>query len=151
MAELLHIIKLKIITPERVVYEDNITEISVPTQTGEITILPNHRPLVTMIQTGEIRIKKPDHNEIIPLAISSGVVEVRESSVKKQRVTEVIILATRSELASDIDVKRAEEAHARAVKIAKEKEFESDIDFAKFQALIDKEMNRIEVFRKWRK
>lgn len=151
MAELLHTIKLKIVTPERVVYQSDVSEISLPTESGEITVMPNHRPLVSIVTTGEIRLKKAGVNEIIPLAISSGVIEVRESSVKKEQPTEVVILATRSELASDIDLLRAEEAHARALREIQNREFESDVDFAKFQVLIDKELNRIEVFKKWRK
>ncbi len=151
MVDPLHTIALKIVTPERVVYQSDVTEIAMPTEMGEVTILPNHQPLVTIATLGEIRLRKPDMNEIVPIAISSGIVEVRESFMDQGIKTEVIILAFRSELASEIDIKRAEEAHARAVKLMQEKEFESDVDFAKFQAMIDKEMNRIEIFRKWRK
>lgn len=151
MVDPIHTIKLKIVSPERVVYESDVVEIVAPTESGEIAILPNHQPLVAIAITGEIRVRKPDMNEIIPIAISSGIIEVRESFMDQGIKTEVVILAFRSELASEIDLKRAEEAHARAVKLMHEKEFESDVDFAKFQSLIDKELNRIEIYKKWRK
>jgi F-type H+-transporting ATPase subunit epsilon len=151
MVDPLHTIALKIVTPERVVYESDVTEITMPTESGEIAVMPNHQPLVTLLVTGEIRLRKPDQAEVVPFAVSSGIVEVRESFMDQGVRTEVIILAFRSELASEIDIARAEEAHARALKMVQEKEFESDVDFAKFQAMIDKELNRIEIYRKWRK
>jgi len=142
------IIKFKIITPERVVYQDDIIEVTIPTKTGEITVFPNHTPLVTLAKTGEIKLRKENSKEIISLTIDSGVVEIRESSPANNRTTEVIILASRSELASEIDLKRAEEAYERARKLTEEKQHVSDVDFAKFEALIDKESNRIKIYNK---
>lgn len=144
------IIKLKIITPEKTVYQDDVLSIAIPTEAGEITVLPDHQPLVTIAVTGEIRIKKPDQNEVVPLAISSGIVEVRESFNPKNISTEVVILAYRAEFAFQIDIDRAKESLERAQKLLEQKEFESDVDFAKFQAMMDKEINRIEIFKKWR-
>jgi len=142
-------IKFKIITPERIVYQDDISEITLPTEAGEITVLPYHTPLVTLAKTGEIRIKKENVKEPITLSIASGVVEIRESSIKNNLPTEMIILASRSELASEIDIERAKIAYEKAVKLTKEKRNISDVDFAKFQALIDKEANRIRIYNRW--
>lgn len=146
-----NLISLKILTPEKIVYEDMVSKIDVPTEDGEIGILPNHAPLVSIIKSGEIRISKENQNEIIPLSINSGIIVVKPSSIAQKIDTEIIILASRSELATEIDIKRAEEAYERAKKAMEEPDKLSDIDFAKFQALIDKELNRIKVGKKYRK
>ncbi|MFZ2523195.1 MAG: ATP synthase F1 subunit epsilon [Minisyncoccia bacterium] len=144
-----NLLKLKIITPERAVYQDEVSGIVIPTESGQVTILPNHQPLVTIAKTGEIKVTRKDKS-ILPMAISSGILEVRESFNKKDIPTEVIILAYRAEFAYEIDVKRAKESLERVQKILEAKEFESDVDFAKFQSMMEKEMNRIEIWKKWR-
>ncbi len=50
--------KLNIITPERIVYSDDIDQITIPTMDGEITVLPHHVPLVGILKAGELIIKK---------------------------------------------------------------------------------------------
>lgn len=143
-------IALKILTPEKIIYEDNVAKIVVPTESGEIGILPNHSPLVSILKFGEIRIEKTDQDPI-PLSISSGIIEVRPSSIPNKIESEVVILASQSEFASEIDIARAESAYERAKKAMEEAENVSDIDFAKFQSLIDKELNRIKIGKKYRK
>jgi F-type H+-transporting ATPase subunit epsilon len=144
------LMSLKILTAEKVVYEDTVQKIVLPTESGEIGILPDHTPLVSIIKTGEIKIEKESKN-VIPLSIFSGILEVRPSSTNPKKDTEVIILASRSELATEIDIKRAEEAYERAQKAMEEADNLSDLDFAKFQALIDKELNRIKIAKKYRR
>ncbi len=144
------VIKLKILTPESVVYQNDILEITLPTEAGELTLLPDHMPLVTIAKTGEMRLKSVD-GEILPMSISGGIVEVRGSDNVKNLETEIIILAFQAELATEIDIYRAEDAYARAVKAMEDAENEKDVDFAKFQALVDKELNRVRVAKKWRK
>jgi F-type H+-transporting ATPase subunit epsilon len=144
------VIKLKIMTPEKIIYQNDILEITLPTEAGELTLLPDHMPLVTIAKTGEMRLKNLD-GEMLPMSISGGIVEVRGSDNDKNIETEIIILAFQAELATEIDIYRAEEAYGRAVKAMEEAQNEKDIDFAKFQALIDKELNRVRVAKKWRK
>jgi F-type H+-transporting ATPase subunit epsilon len=146
-----NLILLKILTPERIVYQDSVKKIVIPTEDGEVGILPDHAPLVSILKSGEIRISKDTDNDIIPLTINSGTIIVRPSSIPKKIQSEVIILASRSEFASEIDIERAEKAYQRAKQAMEEPDKLSDIDFAKFQALIDKELNRIKVGKKYRK
>lgn len=146
-----NIISLKILTPEKIIYQDDVFEITLPTEAGEIGILPDHSPLVSIIKTGEIRIKKEQGGQVVPLSVASGILEVRPSSKDKDKNSEVIILASNSEFASDIDIQRAEEAFNRAKKAMEEKENMSDIDFSKLQAVIDKELNRFNVAKKWKR
>lgn len=134
-------INFKIVTPERVIYEDKIQQVSVTTESGEITILPRHIQMVSLIKPGELRIKKEDG--MVVMAISGGFVEVRDKN-------EVVILADTAERDHEIDVEKAKEAHARAEKMLEEKESMDDIEYAKLQAVIDREMARVRVGNKYR-
>lgn len=71
-------IKLKIITLEGVVFSDEVSEIILPTDLGQITVLPNHIPLISKVREGTLLLKT-DKNEK-RFTISSGVLEVRPHS-----------------------------------------------------------------------
>lgn len=135
-------IQFNIVTPERKVYSNEVLEVTVPTGSGYLTILPNHIPLVSTVATGELRIKLSD-GSTHPFAVSSGILEVQPSS-------KVVVLADRSELASEIDVKRAEEAYKRAEEAMKALHDEADVDYARFEALMEKELNRITIAKRWK-
>lgn len=135
-------IDFHIVTPERTVYSQEVLEVTVPTGSGEITILPNHIPLVSTVVLGELRAKLSD-GTVHPFAVSSGIVEVQPSS-------KVVILADRSELAAEIDLERAEEAYKRAEEAMKTIQNTADVDYARFEALMNKELNRVKVARRWR-
>ena len=66
-------ISLKVVTPERIVFEDTVDSLSVMTETGELTILPNHVPLVALLKAGEMRFTGSE-NALLP--VSTGVLEV---------------------------------------------------------------------------
>ena len=135
-------IKFKIVTPEKVIYENEIEQISIPTMTGEITILPHHIPLVSVIKAGELKIKDKDgdHN----MAISGGFLEVRKNN-------EIIILADHAERAGDIDITKAEEAKQRAEEQMKNIKNVQDVDYARLQAVIDRELNKLKIAKKYRR
>ncbi|MFA6427365.1 MAG: F0F1 ATP synthase subunit epsilon [Candidatus Magasanikbacteria bacterium] len=134
-------LKLKIATPEKVVYENDILQVSIPTTTGEITVLPHHIPLVSVLVAGELKIKDKNGENII--AVAGGFLEVRSNN-------EIIILADNAERAEDIDIERAEQARQRAEEQMKQFKSIEDIDFAKLQAVIDREMNRVRVGKKYK-
>jgi F-type H+-transporting ATPase subunit epsilon len=135
-------INFHIVTPERTVYSSEVLEVVVPTGGGEITILPDHIPLVSTVVTGELRAKLSD-GTVHPFAVSSGIVEVQPSS-------KVVILADRSELATEIDLERAEEAYKRAQEAMKIRHDKADVDYARFEALMQKELNRVNIAKRWR-
>lgn len=111
-------LKVDIVTAERLVYsEDGVDEVVAPGIEGELTVLPMHAPLMTMIKPGIMRIVKG--NEDIDMAITGGFLEVRDD-----RVT---ILADAAERAEDIDVVRAEEARRRAERALEERVSEIQI------------------------
>jgi len=134
-------LKFKIATPEKIVYENEIKQVSIPTLTGEITILPKHRPLVTIVQAGEMRLV--DNNGEQVMAIAGGFVEVKANG-------EVTVLADNVERAQEIDLTRAETARLRAEEQLKQAKQMSDVDFARLQSVLDRELNRIRIARKYR-
>lgn len=131
-------IKLKIVTPEKILFEDTVSQISVSTVLGEITILPNHIPLVSQLASGEIVIKTEQGKEDL-MAVSGGFIEVLPD--------QVVILADTAERAEDIDEARAEEARQKAEEILKTKVADAE-GFAMFTAKIEKELARLKVVRK---
>lgn len=135
-------IQFHIVTPERKIFSHEVLEVVVPTTHGYLTILPNHIPLVSTVALGELRVKLSD-GTIHPFAISSGILEVQPSS-------KVVILADRSEFASEIDISRAEEAYKRAEEAMKTSHDAADVDYARFEALMDKELNRITIAKRWK-
>ena len=111
-------LKVDIVTAERLVYsEEGVDEVIAPGIEGELTVLPMHAPLMTMIKPGIMRIVKG--NEDIDMAITGGFLEVRND-----RVT---ILADAAERAEDIDVVRAEEARRHAERALEERVSEIQI------------------------
>lgn len=131
----------KIVSPERVVFEDDIDQVSIPTKDGEICVLPNHLPLVAALQPGELVLKKG--SETIPMVISGGFVEVQPGS-------NVIVLADTAEKVEEIDIARAEAARERATQLMKEKVTEAE-DYAALAAKMEKELARLKVARKYRR
>jgi F-type H+-transporting ATPase subunit epsilon len=124
--------KLKVATPERVVLADEVEQVSVETKMGQITILPEHLPLVAELAPGEIVVKRDGKQEDW-MAISGGFVEVLPS--------EVVILADTAEYAHEIDERRAEEARRQAEKLLKEKVMDKE-EYALLAAKLQKEMAR---------
>jgi F-type H+-transporting ATPase subunit epsilon len=131
-------IKFKIVTPERTVYESEIDQITLPTADGEITVLPNHIPLISILVPGELIVK--GDGEEIAMAVSGGMIEVRENAMT--------ILADTAERAEEIDLARAEEAKARAERLKEEKIRMDETEFATAAAIFEKNLARIRVARK---
>lgn len=96
--------RLEIATAERVVYSEDVEILVAPGMDGQLGILPNHAPLLTALQPGEIRVVREGEESY--MAVSGGFLEVMAN-----RVT---ILADTAERAEEIDTERAEEAMQRA-------------------------------------
>jgi F-type H+-transporting ATPase subunit epsilon len=137
-----HTINFKIITPEKIVYSDIIDKVTIPTESGEITVLANHQPIVSILVPGEMRIQKD--GKTIPLSVSTGFIEIRPKS-------EVYILADTAERVEDIDIKRVAKAKKRVEELMNEKQGKNNIDTARLQAILDKEAVRLKIANKYRK
>lgn len=108
-----HIISFKLVTPERVLFEEDIVSITVPTPSGEITVLPGHVQLVSAISDGVAELKRPD-GTIDEIAISDGFIHVKEGN-------QVMIIAEMAERGADIDLEAIEKAKASGEKAMQEK------------------------------
>jgi F-type H+-transporting ATPase subunit epsilon len=96
--------RLEIVTAERIIFSDDVSAVIAWGVEGQLGILPHHAPLMTMLQPGDLMIRKDKEEEY--LAISGGFLEVRPDKV--------IVLADACERADEIDITRAEEAKRRA-------------------------------------
>ncbi len=106
-------LSVHVVTAEREVYTDEgVDEVVAPGIQGELTVLPQHAPLLTMIKPGIMRLVKG--GEETDVAITGGFLEVKDD-----RVT---ILADAAERAEEIDEVRAEEARRRAERALEERE-----------------------------
>jgi F-type H+-transporting ATPase subunit epsilon len=135
-------IKFEIVTPERIVLKEDIRQITLPTRMGEITVLPDHIPLVATLQPGVIEIIKADGEREV-ISVSGGFVEVLKHKV--------VILADTAERAEEIDVKRVEEARQRAEKLKAEIRHVDREQFAGLSARIEKELARSRAVKRWKK
>ena len=96
--------KLKILTPEGVVYDGMAESVIVRTTVGDKGILAKHEPYVAALTIGQAKIRIDGAVRIG--AVSSGIVEVTKDQTS--------ILAQSFEWADEIDVERAEKAKALA-------------------------------------
>lgn len=132
-------IHLKMLTPERTIYDADVEQITLPTMDGEITILQNHIPLVSVLRAGEMHVVK--NGDEIPMAIAGGFIEVQPDS-------NVEILADAVERIEEIDLERAEAARTRAEAYLREKKFETDVEYAALQAQLERALVRIRIAKK---
>ena len=130
------VIKLDIVTAERIVYSEEVDEVIAPGVEGQLGILPHHAPLMTMLQSGELVVKRGNNEDI--MAISGGFLEVRPDRV--------IILADSAERAEEIDTERAEAARKRAEQRMAEKP--PDLDAARVEASLRRAIARLAVAEK---
>lgn len=124
---------LEIVTPDKKFFEEEVDMAIVRGKEGDIGILKNHTPLVTVLGVGRIKIQQGE--EIKEATIASGYVEIQ-----KDKTT---IITDAAEWPHEIDVKRAETAKERAEKRLSSKEDGVDVTRAKLALL--KAINRINV------
>jgi len=131
-------INLKVVTPEKIAFEGEIDQISIPTDKGQITVLPKHISLVSTMKHGELIIKIGE--EEILMAVYGGFVEV-----KKNKMTVMTDIAERME---EIDEAKAEEARKEAQQRLLRKDQMSDVAFADTVAILEKSLARLKVVKR---
>ncbi len=132
-------IRLEIVTPEKMVFSEDVDLILAWGVGGQLGILPHHAPLMTMLQPGDLVIRKGSHEEF--LTISGGFLEVRPDKV--------VILADACERAEEIDVARAEAAKQRAQEALKTAP--TELDAAAAEASLRRSLARIKAVEKIRR
>jgi F-type H+-transporting ATPase subunit epsilon len=129
-------IKLDVVTAERPVFSDEADFVVAPGSMGELGILPQHAPLLTTLEVGEIRVRKD--GEEYSIFTSGGFMEVLPD-----RIT---ILANTAERAEDIDEARAIEARERAETLMAART--AEVDFATAEAALRRAVVRLKIARR---
>ena len=119
-------LQLEIVTPEAVIYSEAVDMVTLPGSEGETGIYPNHVPLMTKVQAGELIAKKAGAEEI--LAVSEGFAEITGDHVS--------ILTDNAANSTDIDEATAEEARSKAEKRLKEGDISEEEAKALTQAIL---------------
>ncbi|MFA4975140.1 MAG: ATP synthase F1 subunit epsilon [Candidatus Paceibacterota bacterium] len=138
-------LKLKIITPERLVLEEMVDQVSLPTTLGEITVLPDHIPLVTGLTSGDV--VALINNEYVPMAVVGGFIEIKKD---ENDVTVVAVLADFAEHLSELTDDKIEKAKARAEELKKQMENKEVVDYEHFAAELERSLTRVKIADKWR-
>jgi F-type H+-transporting ATPase subunit epsilon len=130
-------VRLEIVTPERIVYSDDVTMVVAKGVEGDLGILPNHMPLVTPLKISLVKVYQGE--AIRWIAVSGGFMEVSGEKVA--------ILAEAAELPEEIDLERAMAAKARAEERLQEANREK-IDFLRAELALQRALVRIEAKQK---
>jgi len=138
-------LKLKIVTPERLILEEMVDQVSLPTTLGEITILPEHIPLITELSSGDVVALAS--GEYVPMAVVGGFLEVKKN---EKGETEVAVLADFAEHVSELSDEKIEQAKAKAEELKKQMENKEHVDFEHFEAELERSLTRVKIADKWR-
>jgi F-type H+-transporting ATPase subunit epsilon len=109
--------KIKIVSPERVFYEDEVSMAEFNTSEGEIGVLKNHIPMTVILDPGILTLKNGTEEK--KAALHSGFAEILPEAVT--------ILAEIVEWPDEIDLERAEAAKSRAEERLKSRHSETDL------------------------
>ncbi len=131
-------LKLQIVTPEGVVYSDDVEMVGLRSVEGQIGILPNHIRLMTQMVPGEMMVRKDGRDQF--LAVGEGMVEVTGKEVAI--ATDMAIEADR------IDEAKVEEARRRAEARLRDKI--SDEEVASVNASLARSLAQLHVKRRRR-
>lgn len=128
-----------ILSPLGEVYNDNVEEVTLPTDKGEISILEHHTPLFSKLAEGTITIKKGGKNSII--AIVGGFLEIGDAIVT--------VLSDYAIRAEDIQTARALEAKKQAENFIANKQSTAELLMAERE--LQKSLLELKVADKLRK
>ena len=121
-------------------YDDDVDIVILPGKEGVMGILPNHTPLLTVLQFGIITVRKGGVEEYFTVA--GGVAEVQPN--------QVTILADAAENVAEIDLDRAERARSRAEEALKKGVTPNTDAYLKIQSSLRKSTLRIDAVRRFR-
>ena len=133
-------IRCEIVSQDRMVYEGEADMIIVPGIEGEMGILPNHSPLLSILKLGVLKVRSQGEEK--DFTITGGVIEVQPDIVT--------VLADSAENVMEIDVARAEAAKKRAEELLTQGP-ELDIDsYLILEAALRRSNLRLEAARRFR-
>lgn len=133
--------RTEIVTPEKLVFSEEIESLVIPAERGYLGVLAGHAPLLATLQPGEITIKGSPRGDL-HFATSGGFMEVTPGKA--------VLLTESAEEAAQIDVARAEESKKRAqerLAAAAPK----DVDKSRAKAALERAANRLKIALKYKK
>jgi F-type H+-transporting ATPase subunit epsilon len=131
--------KTEIVTPEKVVFSEEIESLVIPAERGYLGVLAGHAPLLCTLKPGAITIRG-DRGEV-HFSTSGGFMEVASNKA--------VLLTESAEEVSTIDLQRAEEAKKRAQeRLAAPAK---DVDKERAAAALERAQNRLKVAQKYKK
>ncbi len=107
--------ELELVTPERVLVSESVSEVVLRTGEGDVTFLAGHTPLIGSVEPGIVRVTL-EGGEVVRIASHGGFVQVeygvelRASGEDAERGTRVTMLVGVAEISTEIDVERARAA-----------------------------------------
>jgi F-type H+-transporting ATPase subunit epsilon len=131
-------VKLEIVTPDGIVYSEQVDMVTIPALEGQMGVLPHHVPLMTQIVPGEMTVQIAGRETF--LAIGEGLVHITGESVA--------ILTDMAVAAESIDEAKAEEARQRAAARLREKI--SDEEVASVNGALARSLAQLKVKRRRR-
>ena len=129
-------LRLEIVTPEKTAYSEDVEMVTLPGSEGELGVYPNHVPLLTTLNPGELRVLKDGRESF--LAVGEGFVEITGDAVS--------VLTDMALEPAAIDEHAAEAAAARAQKAMKEDHGSEEV--AAIQASLQKALAQLHVKRR---
>lgn len=132
---------LQIITPEKTVFDDEVDQITIPTEDGQITILPHHANLITSIEPGELTYKK--HSKETLLAAGYGFAQVTKNQVK--------ILVDLAAGEEELEERTIEQAKKEAEEALSQKHTLSEEEYATAAANLQKALTQLKIKRRHRR
>ena len=127
-------ISLRVVTPVRLVLEEQVDELTAPGPLGQLGILPDHAALMTTLDIGQLSYKQSGATSVVTLA--GGYAEVLDNVVT--------VLANAAEFPHEIDRERAENARARAERSLGESDHFDEEDLVAARAALQRALVRLE-------
>jgi len=93
-------LNLCVLTPNRIIWDSEVNEIILSTNSGQIGVLPNHAPIATAVDIGLLRIRRND--QWLTVALMGGFARISNN--------EITILGNDAEMSTDIDPQEAQQA-----------------------------------------
>lgn len=134
-------IRCEIVSQNRLVYEGDVDIVMLPGESGDMGILPNHSPLLSILKLGVIKVRTGKDEEVF--TVTGGIAEVQPEIVT--------ILADAAEHVEEIDVARSEAAKKRAEALLAQGPPDEDLDaYLAIEAALRRSNLRLEAARKFR-
>ncbi len=130
--------KVKVITPDRVFYEGDVSMVELKTSEGDIGVYKNHIPLTCIVAPGVLNLYEAEG--VKKAALHTGFVEILQD--------QVTVLAEVAEWPDEIDRNRAEEARIRAERRLSGAGKEGSIDVARAELALNKALLRLKLSEK---